>query len=96
MSWRKQMFRPIVSFECFGNSRNITLYPPIFQRRQFQAIALARHNGSYNPQARLPAQVTDDVLQLEVHLRQRTRCARERLLGNLLNGIDSIIRSSPM
>ncbi len=67
----KKMFLPVVAFQTTGDLFFRLLHPVIFERRQLPRVAFSRQDSADDGQSREPAQVAQDVMQAEVHLRQR-------------------------
>src|ERR1051325_7072442 len=65
------MFGAIDSLQRLGDDGSVTLDTPILQGCQFEWLSFTSQNSADNSQPRHSADVTDHVLQLQIHLCQR-------------------------
>src|SRR6516225_917606 len=64
------MLGPPVAFERFSNGFGVDFNPWIPQLGELCAIPLASQDGVYNSKASQPGNITDDMVDLQVHLGQ--------------------------
>jgi hypothetical protein len=67
----KQMLGPPVAFQRFSDGLGVGFDVWMPQLGELGAVPLASQNGVHNGQARQSGNVTDDMVDLQVHLRQR-------------------------
>src|ERR1035441_8417362 len=65
------MLRPPVTFQRFSDGFGVGLNVWIPQLGELRAVPLASQDGVHNSKASHSGNVTDDMMDLQVHLRQR-------------------------
>ena len=65
------MLGPPVAFQRFSDGLGVGFDMWIPQLGELGAVPLSSQNGVHNGTARRPGDVTDDMVDLQVHLRQR-------------------------
>ena len=71
LSQGKQVLRPIVPHQRFGNDCLAGLNPLVAQPGQFERIPFSFQDGIHDRQTSLACDIADHVVQLQVHLIQR-------------------------
>src|SRR5262249_49200601 len=67
----KQMLRPPVAFDRFSNGLGVSFDVRIPQLGEFCAVSLSSQDGVDHGKASHPSDVADDMMDLQIHLRQR-------------------------